>query len=270
MTCDEIRELLEAYALGALDVDEEESVESHLPECPDCRLLANEYIDAANMLPYALSLVSPFSLPSSVKGHLLQSLEAASPPTPSPSATEKPSGAWRPIPAWRWPSLWRPRALATLAALILLALLVAWSVRLNVALSRERALRAEFASLVSQQEVVLEVVDSSKTLRVLLRPPAGGSRAYGKLYTRPDMPHVVVMAARLSQPTPGQAYHLWLTSGSETRLAGVMAVNKGGFGLLVFDADQDGPVYEAARLTLQPEGTSAPSGDPVLLWEAPR
>jgi len=122
---------------------------------------------------------------------------------------------------------------------------------------------------VDKQEVVLEVVDSAKTLKVLLRPPKSGSRSYGKLYTRPDLPHVVVMAARLPQPPPEQSYHLWLTSQGQTQLAGIVAVNKGGFGLLVFDEDHDGPVYEAARLTLQTEGASAPSGDPILLWEAP-
>jgi hypothetical protein len=139
-----------------------------------------------------------------------------------------------------------------------------------VALARERALRAEFANLVDQQEVVLEVIDSNKTSRVVLRSPAGSdSSAYGKLFTRSDLPHVVAMAARLPQPPPGQAYHLWVTpSQGQTELAGVLKINEQGFGLLIFDADHDGPVYDSVQATLQPQGSRSPSGSPVLVWQA--
>lgn len=37
MHCDEVRELLDAYALGALDADEAWQVELHLGSCPSCR-----------------------------------------------------------------------------------------------------------------------------------------------------------------------------------------------------------------------------------------
>ena len=89
-----------------------------------------------------------------------------------------------------------------------------------------------------------------------------------KAGSRPEAePSDEPLAARLPQPPAGQAYHLWLTSQGQTYLGGVLAVNAQGFGLLVFDADHDGPVYEAAQLTLQPEGSTAPSGSPVLTWQ---
>jgi hypothetical protein len=46
-----------------------------------------------------------------------------------------------------------------------------------------------------------------------------------------------------------------------------MKVNEQGFGLLVFDADRNGPVYDSAQLTLQPIGSSAPAGSPILAWK---
>lgn len=153
-------------------------------------------------------------------------------------------------------------------ALLLIMVLLGWSVQLSVALARERALRAEFANLVDQQEVVLEVIDSSQTTRrVLLPPEESSSDAYGKLFTRSDLPHVVAMAARLLQPPAGQAYHLWGTSADRTYLAGVMKVNAQGFGLLVFDADRSGPIYDSAQLILQPVGSTAPAGSPILTWK---
>jgi len=110
------------------------------------------------------------------------------------------------------------------------------------------------------------VVDAAEATRLILRSPDPDSSAYGKLFTRPDLPHVVAMAARLPIPPQGQTYHLWLTSEGRTFLAGVLPVNDQGFGLLTFDADHDGPVYEAAQLTLQAAGAEAPGGETVLAW----
>jgi len=155
-------------------------------------------------------------------------------------------------------------------AAIVTILALAWGVQLNAALARERALRAEYVQLVSQQqELVIEVIDSPKTVKAILRSTQPGSNAYGKLFTRSDLPHVVVMAAWLPQPPAGQAYQVWLTREGQTQLVGELALNQG-FGVLVFDADRPGPVYEAAQITLQPRGGTTPSGSPLLQWQAPQ
>lgn len=264
MSYHEISEMLEAYALGALDDQEQATVEAHLQDCADCQRLLHEYAEVVHAIPQAMAVASPLQPPAALKTRLLQSLETAPPVAPSPavSVAEKPTASLPRPKAW-W---WRPRTAVALAAAIVLILSLVWSVRLSVALARERALRAEFANLVDQQEVVLEVIDSDKTSRLVLRSADSNSNAYGKLFTRSDLPHVVAMAARLPQPAPGQAYHLWVSRNGQTRLAGVMKVNDQGFGLLVFDADSDGPVYNTVQLTLQAEGSKTPSGSPVILW----
>ena len=67
---------------------------------------------------------------------------------------------------------------------LLLVFALAWSIRLNVVLACERALRAEFVELVGQQqELVLEIVDSGKTTRRVLRSTSESSNAYGKVFT---------------------------------------------------------------------------------------
>jgi hypothetical protein len=161
---------------------------------------------------------------------------------------------------------------ARLAVVVLLLGALGWSVRLGLALERERALNEEMLALVGQQEVVFEVVDSDQRVRRVLRAtstegcaPAGCP--YGKLFTRTDLPHVVAMAARLPAAPAGEAYHLWLTEDGRTELAGTLETDDRGFGLLVFDADRDGPTYDAAELTLQPTGAAAPDGAPLLRWD---
>jgi anti-sigma-K factor RskA len=252
MTCqDPIRELLEAYVLNTLDVAERERVERHLQTCDDCQRLVSEYAEVVGKLPQALATATALPLPPEIKTRLLQTL-----------ATERSSARARSIP-FRW----RPR-LVTWGLAILLALSLAWGFQLNVALAQERALRSEFANLVDQQEIVLEVIDSSQTTKAFLRATASDSKSYGKLFTRSDFKDVVAMAGRLPVPLAGQAYHLWVTQDGQTHLAGIMKVNEKGFGLLVFTADEPGPVYEAAKLILQPIGSTFPTGVPTIAWQA--
>jgi hypothetical protein len=252
MTCqDPIRELLEAYVLDALDPTERTRVELHLKTCANCQRLVSEYAEVASKLPQALATASQLSMPPEIKSRVFEIVAAERASTPTRQTLFR----------------WRPR-LVTWALAILLAFSLAWGFRLNVALAQERALRSEFADLVDQQEIVLEVIDSNKTTKAFLRATADDSNSYGKLFTRSDFPDVVAMAGRLPVPPEGGAYHLWVTQNGQTHLAGIMKVNEKGFGLLVFTADQPGPVYEAAQLILQPRGSTSPSGTPIISWQA--
>jgi len=288
MQCEQIRDLLEAYALGALDEDQRAAVEAHLADCVACQRMADELLATASQLPLALAAVSPLRLPASAKDRLLQALGDASvaatqdadgepvapdgaapqPPVPVPPERGEPSPSLRIPPGRRWPVWRRLRIAGALAAVLLVLLSLSWSVQLSAALARERALRAEYAQLVSeQQELVIDILDSPKTTKAVLRPTQPGSKAYGKLFTRPDLPHVLVMAARLPAPPAGQTYYVWLTQAGQPQLVGELGLNQG-FGALVFDADRTGPVYAAAQVTLQPKGSTSPGGTTVLEWQA--
>ncbi|MEP7198486.1 MAG: anti-sigma factor [Chloroflexota bacterium] len=255
MPCDPVRELLEAHALGALDADERARVETHLATCADCARIADEYARVVAMLPHALAAVSPLPMPAALKSRVLRRVTA--PPQPRASA-HAPIRAWFGWPRWR--------TVGALATLVLLVGAVVWALQLNTALAQERALRAEYANLVGQQETVLEVIDSTKTNKALLRA-VNGSNAYGKLYTRPDLPNVVVMAARLPQPPTGQSYRLWLTRDGQMQSPGALAINAQGFGIIVFDAGNNGPAYQKAQLVIQPDSSTTPDGALILLWD---
>lgn len=273
--CGQIRPLLEAYALDALSADERKLVSRHLPACPDCRKLAREYAETAVELVTAAAASSPYTVPEGLKARLLQEIEHQPQANGGRQAQALPKSNAK-IPASeqkaftnaRMPGGRRLRFGFAFAVLLLVVSLL-WSIRLNVTLARERALLSEYSNLVEQQEIVLEVVDSDKAVRRLLLPEREfPSRPYGKVFTRTDMNHVVAMAARLPEAPAGQAYHLWLTRGEETHLAGVMQVNSEGFGLLVFDEDEAGPAYESAALTMQPVGSDAPTDNVIVRWEA--
>jgi anti-sigma-K factor RskA len=264
------KDQLEAYTLGALEADERHAVERHLAMCTECRRLAADLAATADLLPLALAAASPLRPPTDLKDRVLRAAHGSAMVVPETGVSTRASAASaessprvRILPGrvGRW------RTVAAAALLVALALSLIWGARLSEALDQERALREQVAAhFTQQQEIVLEVVDADDATRLILRSPDPDSRAYGKLFTRSDLPHVVAMAARLPTPPQGQTYHLWLTSEGRTFLAGVLPVNDQGFGLLTFDADHDGPVYEAARLTLQAAGAEAPGGETVLAW----
>ncbi len=274
-----VTDLLEFYALGMLEQDEQRVMERHLAGCAECRRLADDLAATVASVPLALAAASPLRPPADLKDRVLHAARETSPGSSSiesgirsnaqtlesPPSTTNPSVVARSEIAPGRAGWWR--AVAAAAAIAVLALSLAWGVQLSEALDNERALREQVAAhFTQQQEIVLEVVDADDATRLILRSPDPDSRAYGKLFTRPDLPHVVAMAARLPIPAQGETYHLWLTSEGRTFLAGVLTVNDQGFGLLTFDADHDGPVYEAARLTLQAAGAEEPGGETVLAW----
>jgi hypothetical protein len=246
----EADELLEAYALGALEPEERADVERHLAGCPACRARARELEAVAHRLPQALAAVSALEPPAGLEARVLGGL---------PRESERPSGRRR--------LRVRPAAQAALAVLALL--LVGGSViSMQLALGRERDLRSRLSRIIGEQPIVFEVVDSPRTVKRILRPASPRfADSYGKLYTRPDFREAVSFGARLPALPEGRAYHLWLTSAGRTRLAGVLTI-RAGFGLLVVRGDRPGPTFERAELTLQAPGAARPGGTPVLVWRA--
>jgi hypothetical protein len=251
MDCARTRELLEAYALGALEPDEHAEVEHHLERCPECRELAEELEAIASRLPGALAAASALDPPTALRRKVLAGADAAA---------ERPA---RPSPT-------RRRALAIALAAALPALVLGWVAGFQQASARDDDRRDQLARLLGVEELVFEVVDSRQTEKAFLRSTREEgpfARSYGKLYTRRDLPHVVAFAARLPQPPEGRSYHLWLTVDGRTELAGVLTV-RDGFGLVVFDAPRAGLRYGSALLTLQERGATAPAGARVLAWRA--
>ncbi|HKW77492.1 MAG TPA: anti-sigma factor [Candidatus Limnocylindria bacterium] len=237
---DEIREQLEAYALGSLDPLECARVEHHLKDCAECQRVVSDYGRLIDRFPDVLARRSRSRLDPATKPRLLRAV-----------ATRR-----------RVPLL----ALAGIAASLALAISLAWNLQLSRAVDAERN---AFIALGSYQEIVFEVVDSPQVHRVLLKPPVTGSTSYGKVYVRPDLPFVVAMVGRLPDAPNGNAYHVWLTYASgETVLAGTLAPkpNTQGFDALVFDAGRNGPVLASVKVILQPTGSRQPEGAPALIW----
>lgn len=58
MTHEVVQELLPAYALGAIDKNEESLIVAHLDECPACRTLLDDYQTVSADLLYTVPLIA--------------------------------------------------------------------------------------------------------------------------------------------------------------------------------------------------------------------
>lgn len=245
----ELREGLEAYALGALDAEEAEAVAVHLLSCPDCRAELTAYRRVADGLPSALGSASPLRAHPSLKQRLL-------------------AGVQTPKTRRRAP-LSLLSAAAAAVALLVVAGTALWSLHIQQELNRSELVRSEQLAMLkttlspADQLRVIELIDSNTRVKRVLKAvdpsSASSGHAYGRLYSRTDGDDVVVMVNLLPQPPPGQRYELLLTSDGRTTDAGTLKLDQDGFALLLFKAERKGPTYQRAVVML---------GDsPVLQWE---
>jgi len=111
---DQFRELIEAYALGALDLSERAALEAHLAAgCPECAKALAE----ARFLVSQLAYLAPPAEPSDMlKARLMRTVRAEE--SAARPSTAKTRGAS--IPYWLW---------AGVAALLLLSIYSTWDAR---------------------------------------------------------------------------------------------------------------------------------------------
>lgn len=272
MSCQEVENVLDQYALDTLDLATREQVEQHLKKCVRCRQQAQHYAEATDLLPHALGKVSRYRPPASLKSELMSMVQASA-EVRAHRMENAPDRPHEPAPTARRRSFLpihlifnRRFQLGTLGvASAAIALLLMFSVFSNRQLEQARQ---DYAALQEQQQAALQIMNSARTVQISLLPPTPDSPAYGKVLIRPDLETVVVLANHLPQPPLGRDYHLWVTTRGLQQLAGILNVNANGVGVLVFETNRKGPIFKAIELTLQPQNSGLPSGDRVLAWQS--
>lgn len=269
--CEQLRELLPAYSVGATDADETAFVESLLERCPDVAADLVEYEAMAETLLHGNTPVQP---PPNLRANLLAALDATdsgdgggTSPPPRPVATPAPRdnvSAFPTMPA---------KVAALLAAAAVLALVasnVFWLSRDSAAREREAELvareQAILAMMEQQRDVLASLGDVTTERYELAATDAGPSSAQAVAFWRPGNQYGLLSVAGLPETQPGRTYQMWLIRGDETIPAGLLDVGTDGRGTLIFEAVEPVTDFEALGLTDEPEGGSdAPTTTPLLV-----
>jgi Anti-sigma-K factor rskA, C-terminal len=286
VTHEELREHLEAWAIGALRAPEAQEVERHLLTCQAC----SEVARGLSLVPLALEAHRPVETPSPfARTRLLSMIQGSASakatadkaegafgttasaerlPAGASAQSERISGAS--IAAW----------LAVAAALVLAAFLGWDGVRLRgriAELTTELAqARAAVAATESRMAMLQRSADRNQSALAVLTAP---DVARIDLAGQPDAPQasgraywsrargMVFSAAALPPPPSGRTYQVWVVTSAPAPIsAGLIEPDSGGHVSAVFATPPDIPQPIAVAVTLEPAGgVPAPTGPKVLV-----
>lgn len=241
---DEIRDLLPAYALGVLDVEEAAAVGAHLETCPSCRAALADYEQVNASLALAAPAVEPSPalkerLLANVRAEGEQRSEALPRPRSAPEMARQGIGARL---AAAWTAFWARPGWQLVTVLLILAL-----VAVNVWLWRQTALPP-----LPDNQLRLTGSDVAP-------------EAFGILYVSANGRHGTLIVENMPPLAEGDKYQLWLIRDGERTSGGVFGVNEDGYYSIHVEAPDDLASYGAFGVTVEPEGGSpGPTGPRII------
>jgi hypothetical protein len=208
MDCDEVKELLDAYALGAADADEAAALEEHMGDCVRCWPSFTEAQQAAASLALSVSLQRA---PESLRKGILAEIGRMQHPA-GPNLLERLRRLW-------------PASIALLAATAAASLAFALFVQAEVSDLRDEndQLAAEIESasarLTAQQQMIA-ILAAPDIQQVSLEPTDSTSSASAVYHWSGTTESGALTCDNLPTLSEGQVYQVWLLTESGSYSAG--------------------------------------------------
>ena len=259
--CAQFRELMEAYALGALDPEERAALEAHLATgCPDCA----KTLEEARWLVSQLAYAAPEATPSDMlKGRLMQTVRAEA---QFHSAT-KPRllPARNVIPIWLW---------AAVAALLVFSAYSSWNLRRLQGEIREANHRA--AWLLQERQKTEQQLAAAKREAMIMMDPASVKIALWGEHAHPETLEakwhsqlgICVMGEKVPMPAANHVLQVWFipkAPGSKP-MPSVMVVpdSDGKLVFVVSNPPEPMAATKSIAITVEPAGGSPwPTSTPI-------
>jgi anti-sigma-K factor RskA len=243
------RDLLGAFALGAVDIEEAATVRAHLATCAECQAEMAELWLAVDSLPGMIEPMEPSpALRDRVAAAIAAEAAAPAPARPAPSAAPAPQPVPAIVPAPPVPepirkpaSFWSratPWAAAAAILLLLSAGLLVWNLRL-----REQVATAPVAETIA------------------LAPTDAAPEARGEVTYLPQDDLFILDVRDLPPLEPDQVYEVWLIGEDGVPAPAGVFDQPTDQHAIVADRDR----YTTLAITAEPGplGTEAPTGEIV-------
>lgn len=242
-TCDQIDPLLAAYALGEQDPAAARAIAAHLAGCRRCSDSLAAYQRLAQLLPLGVAEATPSP---ALRQRVIAAVSAQAAGTPPPP---------RPAPWRQAPISWAARALGV----ALLALLLAWNMQL------QQQVAALQGSLAGQRQAIAALLASPQHEERALSADPGAPGASARLILTPDRSGGALIVDQMPPLPPGRVYQLWLIADGQRQSGGTFTVDASGSGLLIVRSARPLNTYDAAGVTVEPEGGSPGPTGPRLI-----
>ncbi len=234
MTCEELRDMHELYALGVLDGDEKLEIEAHLQRgCAACRQSLSQAQAVNAVLLSSVPLVQPRAR---LKRHLMSSMGI--------------------LPAsWTW------AAALTAACLLVVAL---WMSDQERRRANELAqTRGDMMQVVTQRDrafQALSFLNQPETRQV-----GFGKGARGNVYLNPSR-GILLISSNLPRISAGKIFEMWvIPKGGAPRPAGLFQANPDGTAVHILAGALDLSSLDAVAVTVEPEAGSAAPTSPIII-----
>ena len=279
-------DMLEAFALDALDLEEELIVQDHLDNCDQCSDIVDRFQATAAELAGLVQVQGP---PAGLLARVMQAISREEPP---PLIAPAPQIVPQLVPSFgdRLIDSKLVRMLVPLGASVAMVLVVV-AVTMNVRISNEvddlkreneslqTSLNSNLATMTAQiseasvaksevMETVFKLQQASYELAqpdnvsLELNPPSAGSSSQGILLVSRDGSRGVIMVSGMNPPSPSTDYHVWLMRGRDKLWVGKISVDAHGWGTVSLKLPESIMAFEKVELTAS--GAAGPQSDMVL------
>ena len=237
MTCAQVDELAGAYALGAVEADEDRAISEHLDTCDRPHGEARELIGAGGAMGVAEAAI----MPGPALRDRLMATVATTPQEHRPAAVAPmPERESEPKRAW-----WRLQPVIAGVAAVALAVAVglgAWGLSLNAQLA--------------EREVVLRAVANAEAAYAV-----SGSAGGGWVIESGDVAHFV--AENLAELPADHIYELWLLDAAGTPTAVGTLEDPDDLVIVALEHDLAGAATFA--VTVEADRVDQPTSEPVMV-----
>ena len=230
--CQELSDLLEGYAVGALDADEMLHVATAIAECPNEQQRLIQYEETVGLIGLAARSVEP---PADLWRRLRDSTRGTPDSEPIDISSRRRGGIT--IPRW-------VAGLLSAAAVLLLVT----SISLGVALRRSNDASGEMFD--STMATYLTSGGTLIPLASLSPPDYLGWAGRGSLLVAPDMAPMVIVD-KCVPSSNGYAYVVWLQSGEQRTPMGNIEINKDGRGMMKLEGIASLDSYDVLGISIR-------------------
>ncbi|GAB4308026.1 MAG: anti-sigma factor [Phototrophicales bacterium] len=242
--CEQLNELLPAYALGIIDHDEQAEVERLLAECPD---YIDELATYQALHDALLQEVPQIQPPAHLKAQIMQQVAGVG-ITPSQPV----------MPNSNISTASRGRLLLVAAAAIILVFVGVIAALLNQS-SHNKLSAAEIA-----MQTLLKRQDVAKFDLVDVREEQHDATLQGVVLCHPDEQLVLIQVENFPPLQANEVYQIWLWQGDARIDGGTFRVDDAGNGIILFNAPEDMINYDyVGIIRTEAPGSLSPEGVPT-------
>lgn len=257
MSNEHVDELIDLYALGALEPGEQSAVDEHLDECARCRVQMDEAKRLVLMLAWTPDQHEP---PPDLQHKVLRRVEQL-----QRTQGRAPQKWWQNIDLRQWFRMPQPALGLAALALVLVLGLGGRTIQLQRQTAQQQQQLSQFQAQLAEQQPIAELLSVPGTRLVTLTAQDDPNEVQGYLLLKPDARTAFVSTAALAPLPADKTYQLWLID-EQPESVGLFGTDPQGVGRIAVEADRPLSEYQLIGITIEPAGGSAqPTTQPIVL-----